>query len=98
MILEIATLNVQPGEERAFESALGAARHLIEASPGFHRVELRRCVETPTRYLLFVTWGQLEDHTVGFRQGPNYSEWRGRLHHFYDGPPAVEHYHEPVAL
>jgi heme-degrading monooxygenase HmoA len=98
MILEIATLNVKPGQEAQFEAALRDALPIIKGTPGMHRVELRRCVETPTRYLLFVTWGKIEDHTVGFRQGPNYGPWRERLHHFYEGPPSVEHYREPLAL
>jgi hypothetical protein len=34
----------------------------------------------------------LEDHTIGFRQSPEYQEWRSLLHHFYDPFPTVEHY------
>jgi heme-degrading monooxygenase HmoA len=97
MILEVATLTVKPGSEAEFERALGEARSLIAATPGFERLELRRCVETPNRYLLLVHWAKLEDHTVGFRQGSNYAEWRRRLHHFYE-QFTVEHYDEPLAL
>ncbi|MFN5341277.1 MAG: antibiotic biosynthesis monooxygenase, partial [Roseiflexaceae bacterium] len=31
-------------------------------------------------------------HTVGFRQSPQYQEWKRLLHHFYDPFPTVEHY------
>jgi len=98
MILEIAILNVRAGEEAAFEAAMRSARPLIEASPGFGKLELRRCVETPSRYLLLVDWRTVEDHTIGFRQSDRYQEWRKLLHHFYDPFPTVEHYHEPVAF
>ena len=96
MILEVAILNVRPGEEAAFEVAMQRTRPLIEASPGFGKLEFRRCVETPSRYLLLVDWQTIEDHTVGFRQSSRYQEWRKLLHHFYDPFPTVEHYGEPI--
>lgn len=98
MILEVATLNVRPGQEAAFEEAMRKARPLMEASAGFGGMSLRRCVETPNRYMLSVSWNGLEDHTVGFRQSERYQKWRELLHHFYDPFPTVEHYGEPIQL
>jgi heme-degrading monooxygenase HmoA len=96
MILESATLNVRPGDEAAFERAMREARPLIAASAGFAGMEIRRCIETPNRYLLLVHWKTLEDHTIGFRGSPRYQEWRALLHHLYDPFPVVEHYLEPL--
>jgi len=96
MILEAAILNIRPGEEAAFEAAMREAQPLIAASPGFVRIEVRRCVETANRYLLLVTWETLEDHTAGFRQSDRYQQWRALLHHFYEPFPVVEHYGAPV--
>jgi heme-degrading monooxygenase HmoA len=98
VILESAVLNVKPGREAAFEAAVAKAQPLIAASPGCLNVEVRRCLETPNRYLLLVNWRTLEDHTVGFRQSPAYQEWRNLLHHFYDPFPQVEHYAPPLDL
>ena len=92
MILEVATLNVRPGQESAFELAFAEARKIIAASPGCLSHQLQRCLERPGQYLLLVRWRSLEDHTVGFRQSAAYAEWKQRLHHFYDPFPAVEHY------
>lgn len=92
MILESALLEVKPGAEAAFEAAMKAARPLIAATPGFRSIAVRRCLETPNRYLLLVEWEKLEDHTVGFRQSARYQEWRALLHHFYDPFPRVEHF------
>lgn len=92
MILEVAPLDVVPGREDEFERAFGEAEKIISASPGFVDLSLQRCVERPNRYLLQVRWETLEDHTVGFRQGPLYPRWRELLHHFYDPFPVVEHY------
>ena len=59
---------------------------------------MRRCLETPNRYLLLVAWKKLEDHTVGFRESPRYAQWRALLHHFYDPFPLVEHFGESVLV
>jgi heme-degrading monooxygenase HmoA len=92
MVLEVAILNVRPGQSRAFEDAFREAQQLIASMPGYERHELRRCLETPDRYLLLVWWDSLESHTEGFRKSPEYGRWRELLHHFYDPFPEVEHY------
>ncbi|GAA3462970.1 antibiotic biosynthesis monooxygenase family protein [Saccharothrix longispora] len=94
MILEAAALDVRPGLEADFELAFAEAREVVAASPGFVSLDLRRSVERPSRYLLLVRWERLEDHTVGFRQGPLYPRWKALLHHFYDPFPTVEHFRE----
>jgi len=96
MILESALLDVKPGEEAAFEAAIRQARPLIAATPGFHSIAVRRCLETPNRYLLLVEWERLEDHTISFRQSARYEEWRAQLHRFYDPFPRVEHFAESL--
>src|SRR5690348_14385831 len=97
MILEVATLNLKSGQESGFEAAFAEAKKIISAAKGFRSLELRRCVETPHRYLLFVNWDTLENHTVGFRQSDAFSEWRKLLVPFYESMPVVEHYGDPVA-
>ena len=64
--------------------------------PGYIAHELQKCVETSHRYILLVNWQTLEAHTVGFRQSPEYQEWKRLLHHFYDPFPNVEHYQRIV--
>ena len=96
-MLEVAILNIRPGQFTAFEAAFREARHYIAVTPGFISLELRRCVEKPDQYLLLVHWRALEDHTVGFRQSAQYQDWKRLLHHFYDPFPSVEHY-ETVEL
>lgn len=92
MITEHALLPVIPGREEDFETAFGQARTIIASMPGFISLRLSRAIESPNTYLLVVEWETLEDHTVGFRCSPEYQEWRGLLHHFYEPFPVVEHY------
>lgn len=94
MMLEVAMLTVHAGQERAFEAAMAKAAPVIAGSRGYLRHELRRCVETPGRYLLLVEWETLEAHTVGFRQSPAFAKWREIIGGFFAEAPAVEHYEE----
>lgn len=94
MVLEVAILNIRPGESEAFEAAFLEAQQIISASRGYQRHELRRCVEAGDRYLLLVCWDSLDSHMTGFRQSPEYQRWRELLHHFYEPFPTVEHYVE----
>ncbi len=92
MILEHATLDVLPGQESAFERAFEKAEPIISSMPGFRSLQLSRCLERNTRFLLLVEWDRLEDHTEGFCGSSQYQEWKRLLHHFYAPVPTVEHY------
>jgi len=94
MILEVAVLDVVPGQESDFQASFAQAQSIISAMPGHLSHSLRRCIEKPSRYILLVHWEKLEDHTVGFRSSPQYREWKSLLHHYYDPFPEVEHYTE----
>ncbi len=92
MILEVANLNVRPGQREEFERAFSAAQSIIASMPGYLSHQLKRCIEEPDRYILLVNWESLEDHTEGFRGSERYQEWKSLLHHFYDPFPEVVHY------
>ena len=92
MILEVAILDVKPGQESAFERDFAAASQYIRSVPGYLSHELQHCLERKSRYILLARWQTLEAHTEGFRQSPQYGEWKKLLHHYYDPFPTVEHY------
>jgi heme-degrading monooxygenase HmoA len=92
VILEAAQLDVKPGEEESFEASFDRAKDIISSMPGFIALELQRCIEIKSRYLLLVRWTSLEHHTIGFRESPQYQEWKRLLHHYYDPFPTVAHY------
>lgn len=92
MILEVAILTVKAGAQVEFENAFQKAFTIIIDMPGYISCELQRCIEIKNQYVLLVRWQTLEDHTVGFRQSPEYQTWRTLLHCFYEPFPTVEHY------
>ncbi|WP_322903200.1 antibiotic biosynthesis monooxygenase [Paenibacillus campi] len=94
MILEVAILNVIPGQSAAFEHSFKQAERIIASMNGYISHELQRCLEVEHQYILLVRWETLEDHTEGFRRSAPYQEWKKLLHHYYDPFPVVHHYEQ----
>jgi len=92
MILEVATLDVKPGQRDQFQAAFKQAAPIIAGMKGYIAHQIQECIENKQRFLLLVWWQTLEDHTVGFRGSAEYQRWRALLHHFYDPFPTVEHF------
>ena len=97
MILEIATLQIKPGQTLAFEQSFQQASSIISSMHGYLHHELQKCMEDDHKYVLLVKWETLEDHTIGFRGSELYQQWKALLHHYYDPFPTVEHF-ELVSL
>ena len=93
MILELADIRIQPGQNVAFEEAIQRGIATVASrAQGFKGAKVNRGIESPERYILQIFWATLEDHTVGFRQGPLFAEWRAIVGPFFAAPPVVEHF------
>lgn len=91
MIFEIATIEVKQGLEKHFESGVAEALPVFRRAKGCRSMTLERSIETSSRYRLVVGWDRLEDHTVDFRNSPDFQVWRSLVGHTFAVPPAVEH-------
>lgn len=93
MILELADIRIQPGQNAAFDAAIARGlREVISQARGFRGFSVRRGIENPERYILQIHWETLEDHTVGFRQSEAFTQWRSIVGPFFASPPVVEHF------
>lgn len=93
MIKEVVfiTLPVEKGE--AFEKTFQDAVEIIEAIDGYAKHEIRRCVETPGKYMLTIDWETYDSHMVNFVQSPAFEKWNQKIGHFFDeGTVTMEHY------
>ena len=92
MILEHADIRIDPAKAAEFETAiLRGASTVIAGAKGFKGFKVNRSIESTGRYILMIYWDTLEDHTVGFRQSPAFTEWRSIVGPFFLQPPVVEH-------
>ncbi len=93
MILELADIRIHPGQNAAFEAAIQqGASTVINRAKGFQGYKVNRGIESSERYILQIFWSTLEDHTVAFRQGPLFPEWRAIVGPFFAAAPVVEHF------
>lgn len=93
MILELADLRIQPGQQAAFDEAIQRAiSTVIAKAKGFKGYKINKGIESPERYVLQIFWDTLENHTVDFRESPAFSEWRAIVGPFFAAAPTVEHF------
>ena len=93
MILELADIRIQPGQQADFDVAIQKGLStVIHKARGYRGFKINKCIENPERYVLMIFWDTLEDHTVHFRQSPAFTEWRAIVGPFFAAPPVVEHF------
>ncbi len=93
MIFEIADIRIHAGQQAAFEEAIQRGlTTVISRAKGAKGWQVNRGTESPERFVLMIIWETLEAHTVGFRGGPLFAEWRAIVGPFFAVPPTVEHF------
>ena len=93
MILEVADILIQADRQAEFDEAIvRGVTTVIAQAQGFKGFTIKKGIETPNRYLLMIQWETLEDHTVHFRGGPLFPQWRAIVGPFFAEPPKVEHF------
>lgn len=93
MILEVADIRIAPGKQAEFDEAIERGlRTVIARAQGVRGWRVHKGIESPERYVLQISWETLEAHTVAFRQGPLFAEWRAIVGPFFAQPPVVEHF------
>ena len=93
MILEIADIRITAGKGSEFDAAIQRGIETVASkAKGFHSYKVNRGIESPDRYILMIYWETLENHTVDFRQGPLFPQWRAIVGPYFAAPPLVEHF------
>jgi heme-degrading monooxygenase HmoA len=93
MILELADIRIPPGKQAEFDEAIvRGVTTVISQAKGFRGYKVNKGIESPERYILQIFWDTLENHTVDFRGGPLFPQWRAIVGPFFAQPPVVEHF------
>ena len=92
MVLEIALIDVHPGEEESFAAAYRMGHEILSTTSGCNGVRMTQSIETPTRFVLLVEWDSVEAHEQNFRATDRFSTWRGYVGPFFAVPPHIEHF------
>jgi len=92
MVTEIAIFTAIPGNEDDLGQAILHGIGVIRKHSGCVSSRVERCIEQPSRYIVINIWTSLEAHTVDFRGGPLFGEWRSYINGLFADPPEVFHY------
>ena len=93
MILELADIQILPGKQTEFDSAIvNGVQNGISKAKLFRGYKINKGIESPDRYVLMVFWDTLENHTIDFRGSELFTQWRGIVGPFFAAPPKVEHF------
>lgn len=93
MFIEIAELYIRPGEQDAFEEAMGHALRTITAkAKGVTGYKLHKGVESPECYVLQVFWDSIEDHMVTYMNTPEREILRSIVTPFFAQTPKMGHF------
>jgi heme-degrading monooxygenase HmoA len=92
MVLEVALIDVRPGEEDAFAGAYRQARATLAGTPGCRTIRMTRGIESPSRFVLLVEWDSVAAHEENFRGTERFATWRGLIGPYFAAPPRVEHF------
>ena len=79
----------RPEFEEAIQRGIAT---VISQAKGFVDAKVHKGIESPERYVLTIHWQTLENHTVDFRGGPLFPQWRAIVGTYFAKPPVVEHF------
>jgi heme-degrading monooxygenase HmoA len=97
MVLEVALINVVPGQEDEFAVAYSKGHEVLASAPGCRSVRMTRGIESPSRFVLLVEWDSVQAHEDNFRATDRFTTWRGLIGGFFAQPPLVEHFNDVPA-
>jgi heme-degrading monooxygenase HmoA len=97
MVLEVANIDVVPGQEAAFIAAYQGAVTAVSEVEGCRSVRMTRGIESPSRFVLLVEWDSVQAHEQGFRATERFTRWRQAIGPYFAAPPHVEHFNDVAA-
>ncbi|MDQ7909645.1 antibiotic biosynthesis monooxygenase family protein [Phytohabitans sp. ZYX-F-186] len=92
MVLEVALIDVKPGQEGDFAAAYAKGHPVLAGTAGCRSVRMTRGVESPSRFVLLVEWDSVEAHVENFRETERFTTWRSLIGPYFAAPPVVEHF------
>jgi heme-degrading monooxygenase HmoA len=92
MVLEVALIDVLPGQEGLFATAYAVGRPILAGTPGCRSVRMTHGIESPTRFVLLVEWDSVDAHHDNFRNTERFAQWRALIGPYFAQPPLVEHF------
>ena len=92
MVLEVALIDITPGQEDSFAAAYRQAHTVLAGTAGCRSIRMTQGIESPSRFVLLVEWDSVDAHQDNFRATERFTQWRGLIGPYFAAPPVVEHF------
>ncbi|QBD83532.1 antibiotic biosynthesis monooxygenase [Ktedonosporobacter rubrisoli] len=92
VITEVAIFTALPGKDDQLGHAILQGLDIVRQHSECITAHATRCIEQPGRYMVNIVWTSLEAHTVDFRGGPLFPQWRGYIDGLIEGSAEIFHY------
>lgn len=96
LVSEQVELVAAEGASEALEAAVAEAAPLFQKQQGCRAFSLEGSLDNPGHYRLTILWETLADHLDGFRNAPEFGQWRALVTPHLAEPPKAEHFAERV--
>ena len=91
MVVEIATIYVNPEDEAAFLEGFAEGSEILRHQPGCRGLRWGKRVEPELAYMIAVEWDRIEDH-FAFRESEDYKTFGSKFRVCLAKPPVVSHF------
>ena len=91
MVIEIATLYINPDVESDFVEGFTTGTEIIRRQPGCHGLRWGKRVEPELAYVLEVEWGEIQDH-FNFRETEDFKTFGTHFRQHLAKAPEVVHF------
>ncbi len=91
MVVEVATLFVEPAEEDAFIAGFTQGVEILRRQPGVSNIRWGRRVEPELAYVLTAEWNEIQDH-FNFRLTEDYKVFGTKFRDHLARAPEVVHF------
>src|SRR4029453_11755017 len=92
MVVEVALIDVLPGQEDAFAVAYRVGHPILATTPGCRSVRMTRGIASASRFVLLVEWDSVDAHLENFRNTERFAQWRALIGQHFATAPVVEHF------
>lgn len=92
MTVEYVRYTIPQHRADEFERAYARAAGSLRASPYCRTVELSRCAEEPSSYILRIVWTSAGDHLERFRHSPQFRGFFAEIKDYVDAIAEMRHY------
>jgi quinol monooxygenase YgiN len=92
MVVEYVRYEVPTDRRDEFIASYRAAAKELESSAHCLRYEVSEGIEEPTHFTVRIEWDSVEGHEKGFRTGPDFPSFFGKVKPFFAAIKEMHHF------